>query len=203
MARHQNADGIDAAHSRQAQVHERDVGQELIEELNCLFATAGLGSHRHIGRGVDDGGDADTHDGVIVDDQDFDFRSLLHRGLLILPLLFLALFDHRVPPDCSSSPPGVKPPQDESEAAITRGRRPGWPRSLKITRCCLRLSRKQTKARQTEVPASAEIFTGCGHGSDHRTLRHSWPVVITSWYSGTRRMLSSLSIWPFCSNCTG
>ena len=75
MARHQNADGFDAADPGQAQVHERDVGQELFEELDGLLAAAGLGNHGHIGRGVDDGRNADTHDGVIVDNRTLIFAT--------------------------------------------------------------------------------------------------------------------------------
>ena len=84
-------------------------GKMLFEKLDGLFAAAGLGNHGHIGRSVDDGGNADTHDGVIVDNEDFDFCDFLHDSLFIPPLFVLALFVHRVPPACSSLTPGVKP----------------------------------------------------------------------------------------------
>jgi hypothetical protein len=110
VAGHHSADGVDAAHSRQAQIHERDVGKMLFEKLHGLFAAAGLGNHGHIGRGVDDGRNADTHDGVIVDNQDFDLCCFLHDR----PVHLSARLVHCMPPACSSSDFGCK--------AISRGR---------------------------------------------------------------------------------
>ena len=50
------------------------------------------------------------------------------------------------------------------------------------------------EACQLQARTLAEVITFSGHGSDLRFHRYSRPVVITSWYSGTRRMLSSFSI---------
>ena len=69
MAGHHGTDGLDAAHSRKAKVHERDVGKVLFEKLDGLFAASRLGNRCHVRRGLNDGRDADAHDGMVVDNE--------------------------------------------------------------------------------------------------------------------------------------
>src|ERR1039458_506356 len=63
------ADEIDATHARQAQIDEGDVRQMFFVERQSLFGGACLRDGRHVPGGLDDGGNADAHDGVIVDHQ--------------------------------------------------------------------------------------------------------------------------------------
>jgi hypothetical protein len=69
MAGNHGADGHDATHSWKAKIHERDIGKKLFEELDGLFAAPCLSHRCHIGRSLDDGRDANAHDGVVVNNE--------------------------------------------------------------------------------------------------------------------------------------
>ena len=73
------ADGMQAVHARQLQIHQRDVGPMLQELLDRLFAVAGLRDDGHVGLQADDADDAFTHQTMIVD-AEYANRRPRHAG---------------------------------------------------------------------------------------------------------------------------
>jgi hypothetical protein len=77
MARDEGADDFHAAHSGKAKIDEGDVGEMLLEKGDRVFAITRLRNGDHVGRRLDNGGDADAHDGMIVDHQNANFAGVV------------------------------------------------------------------------------------------------------------------------------
>ncbi len=78
------ADGVNAVPVGQAKVHERDVGIQLAEEAHGFFRGACLAHDAKTGLAVENGGDADPHQRMVVDDKNIDrLRWELHLFLLL------------------------------------------------------------------------------------------------------------------------
>ena len=73
------ADGVQAVHARQLQVHQRDVGPMLQELLDRLFAVARLRDDGHVGLQADDADDAFAHQTMVVD-AEYANRRPRHAG---------------------------------------------------------------------------------------------------------------------------
>jgi hypothetical protein len=72
------ADGLHAAAARQTQIHERQIRFVQVVQAHRFLARAGLRHHRHLGAGVDDRGDADTHQRMVIDDKNADILGSCH-----------------------------------------------------------------------------------------------------------------------------
>src|SRR5712691_7485300 len=70
--------GVDAAHVRKAEVHERDVGPVLAEPLQPLLRGAGLGDQLHVALALDHRGDSLPQEGMVVDTEDADGGRSAH-----------------------------------------------------------------------------------------------------------------------------
>src|ERR1035437_802110 len=95
MTGYHSANGLNTAHSREPEIHERDVGKVFFEEFHGFFAASRLGNGRHVRRGLNDGGNSDAHDGMIVNDENPNPGCFFRSCLLF----------HRVPPPCPQHPP--------------------------------------------------------------------------------------------------
>lgn len=73
-------DGIDTAETGETQIHERNVGQMLGKPPHGIFSVAFLRHNGHVSAGLDNGGEADPHDGVVVDDENLELmmESIMH-----------------------------------------------------------------------------------------------------------------------------
>ena len=69
---------VDAAHVREPQVHEGNVGAVLAEQLDSLAARCRLCHNRHVRLAVDDGGDTLPHQRVVVNTEDAYARLFTH-----------------------------------------------------------------------------------------------------------------------------
>ena len=72
-------DGLEAAHRRQLQVHQRHVGRVPLEELHRFLAARGRGHHFHVRLSADQQGEAVEHHAVIVDAEHADAGRLGSR----------------------------------------------------------------------------------------------------------------------------
>lgn len=70
------ADHIHAAHAGKFEVHQHDIGRVLGPQPERLFACARLRNGHHVRLGINDGGNADSHQRVIVHDKNFHFACL-------------------------------------------------------------------------------------------------------------------------------
>src|ERR1700722_4438498 len=75
-------DDFDAALIRKPEVHQGDVRAMFPEQTERFLGRSCLGGHRHVGLRLDDGGNAETHDGVIVADEDFNLLFIVHIWML-------------------------------------------------------------------------------------------------------------------------
>ena len=71
--------GFQAAHPRQSQIHQGDVGVVLPEHAHGIFSGTRLGADHHVLLRVDDRHDSQTHDGVIVHHQNAEFARSAHE----------------------------------------------------------------------------------------------------------------------------
>src|SRR5258708_15577683 len=60
---------LDPSEHRHPDVHEHHVGPELRGEPDSLLPVPGRADHRHVVLGLEQGGEAHPHDGLVVDDQ--------------------------------------------------------------------------------------------------------------------------------------
>src|ERR1700683_3362985 len=67
---------IDAAHSRQAQVHQGDIGCMSLKQRHRLLSRAGLGHHRHVRSRIHNGRNAYPHQRMVIHTHDFHLLSI-------------------------------------------------------------------------------------------------------------------------------
>src|SRR5216683_2762457 len=75
------ADGaydVHPAHIREPEIHESDVRPMFPEQAYRFLSSSRLPSYRHIGLRLNDGGNAEAHDGVIVANEDFNLLFITH-----------------------------------------------------------------------------------------------------------------------------
>src|ERR1700681_3808948 len=75
------ADGTDDVHStliRKPEVHQSDVRPMLPEQAYRFLCSSRLPGYRHVGLRLNDGGNAEAHNRVIVADEDFNLLFITH-----------------------------------------------------------------------------------------------------------------------------
>jgi hypothetical protein len=91
MAGNDGADSVNTAHAGKPEIHQGDIRKVLFEELDSLFAASRLGNSRHIRSGLDDGCNAHPHDGMVIDNENPNFNSILISSCWITASSILAL----------------------------------------------------------------------------------------------------------------
>jgi hypothetical protein len=76
------ANDLHPALIRKPEIHQGDVGPMFPEETERFLGGPRLGGYRHVGLGLNDGGNAEAHDGVIVADKNFDLLFITHSCML-------------------------------------------------------------------------------------------------------------------------
>src|ERR1700743_1734121 len=94
-----------AAHLRKPEVHESDIGQVALIKRNGFFAAAGLCDRHHSGTAIDDRRDANAHQRVIVNNENFYFFSTEHR--VCCGLDCHRSTDHSTPQDAAPDSPAI------------------------------------------------------------------------------------------------
>src|SRR5882757_3823313 len=75
------ADGAYDVHTaliRKPEIHQSDVGPMFPEQAYRFLCSSRLPAYRHIRLGLNDGGNAETHDRVIVANEDFNLLFIAH-----------------------------------------------------------------------------------------------------------------------------
>src|SRR5262249_54904384 len=65
-------DCIDATQQRHSQIHNRDIGAVLLEQVYSLLAIDGFGDDRHIALGIDQGGESAPDNIMIISNKQLD-----------------------------------------------------------------------------------------------------------------------------------
>gem|GEM_PF-5415587 len=76
------ANGLGSTGVRKPQVHQGDIRMMLLEHADGFLRGASLSDDPHVWLGLDDGGNADLHDGVIVAYQDVDECAAVHISIV-------------------------------------------------------------------------------------------------------------------------
>src|ERR1700677_3085739 len=73
---------LDPALIGEPEIHQGDVGAMFPEETDRFHGGPRLGGYHHVGLRLNDGGNAEAHDGVIVADKNLDLRLITHSFML-------------------------------------------------------------------------------------------------------------------------
>ena len=79
------ADGADDIHSaliREPEIHQSDVRPMFPEQAYRFLCSSRLPGNRHVGLRLNDGGNAEAHDRVIVANENFNLLFITHIGML-------------------------------------------------------------------------------------------------------------------------